>query len=108
MPSGKQSKRKRRAAQAPPPPVRSKRRQASPRVLIAAAALLVLMVVGVVLGVVLSGGSSKANVPTRGSLANALPGGAEVQRLLATTRQLTLTGAGGCGKTRLALVVAGD
>jgi protein-disulfide isomerase len=86
MPSGKQSKRKRRAAQvAAPPPGRSKgqRRQASPRVLIVAAAVIILAAVGIVLGVVLGGGSSKTNVPSaRGSLVNALPGGADVQRLL--------------------------
>src|SRR5437868_15000887 len=33
---------------------------------------------------------------------------AEVQRLLATTRLLTITGIGGAGKTRLSLRVAGD
>lgn len=33
---------------------------------------------------------------------------AEVTRLLSTNRLVTLTGAGGCGKTRLALATAGD
>jgi protein-disulfide isomerase len=79
--SGKQAKR-RRAGRVPPPPVRSKAapRRASPRVLIGAAVVLVLAVVGVVVGIALTGGSSKSDVPTRGSLVNALPGAADVQR----------------------------
>lgn len=82
MTSGKAAKRRRRAAQAPPVRSRARGRQASPRVLIGAGLVVALATVGVVLGVVLSGGSSKTPVPARGSLANALPGAAEVQRLL--------------------------
>jgi protein-disulfide isomerase len=52
-------------------------------VLIAAGVVVVLVVVGVVLGVVLSGGSSSSSVPRRGSLVDALPGAAAVQRLYA-------------------------
>jgi protein-disulfide isomerase len=59
------------------------RRRASPKVLLAAAALLVLVGAGVGIAVALSGGSSSAkNTLNRGSLANALPNAAEVQRLL--------------------------
>ena len=50
--------------------------------LVAAAAVVVLAVVAVTLGVVLSSGSSNAAVPARGSLTNALPGAADVQKLL--------------------------
>ncbi len=59
----------------------------SPRVLLGAAVLLILVVIGVVLGIVLSGGSSKSSVPTRGSLVNALPGAADVQRQLDGVQQ---------------------
>jgi protein-disulfide isomerase len=47
-----------------------------------ATAVVVLAAIGVILGVVLSSGSSKAAVPARGSLTNALPGAADVQKLL--------------------------
>jgi protein-disulfide isomerase len=51
-------------------------------VLIAAAAVVVLAAIAVTLGVALSSGSSQAVVPARGSLTNALPGAADVQKLL--------------------------
>jgi protein-disulfide isomerase len=51
-------------------------------VLVAAAAVVVLAAIAVTLGVALSSGSSQAVVPARGSLTNALPGAADVQKLL--------------------------
>lgn len=52
--------------------------------LVAAGLVVALAAVGVGLGFVLSGGgSSSAKVPARGSLAGALPGARDVQRLLA-------------------------
>jgi protein-disulfide isomerase len=51
-------------------------------VLLTAVAVIVLAAIGLTLGVVLNAGSSKASVPARGSLVNALPGAADVQRLL--------------------------
>ena len=91
MTSGKQTKRRRQAVRAAPPPVRGGegKRRASPRVLIGAAALLALIVAGIVLGIVFGSGdgSSTTNVPTRGSLANALPGAADVEQLLKGIQQ---------------------
>ena len=84
MPSGKKSKQKRRAARTAPPPVQRKGRKqrASRRVLLSVAAVIVLAAIGITLGVALTGGTSKADVAARGSLVNALPGAAGVQRLL--------------------------
>jgi protein-disulfide isomerase len=92
MPSGKKSKQMRRAAQAAPPPVQSKGsgrrgRQASPRVLMAAGGGVAAIVVIVVLAIVLTGGGGSGNAgipkngPTFGSLANGLPGAADVQKM---------------------------
>jgi protein-disulfide isomerase len=91
MPSGKKSKQMRRAARSAPPPVQSKgsgrRRQASPRVLIAGAGGVAVIVVVVALAIVLSGGSGGGNsgipknIPTFGSVANGLPGAADVQAM---------------------------
>jgi protein-disulfide isomerase len=98
MPSGKKSKQARRAAATAPPPVVSKggtrRRQADPRVLWGAAGLLALIVIGVVLGVVLSGGGSSkpsADVPSVGTLKDALPGAADVHAELQGIPQKGMT-----------------
>jgi protein-disulfide isomerase len=81
MTSGKASKRRRREAQVPLPPGAGRR--ASPKVLIPAAAVIVLVAVGAGLAIALSGGgsSSTTTTPTRGSLRNALPSAADVDRL---------------------------
>ena len=88
MASGKKSREARRAAAAKPPPVQSKggtrARQASPKVLGGVAGVLLLIVVAVVLAVVLTGGKKSGapkNVPAVGSIANGLPGAADVQAL---------------------------
>ncbi len=97
MPSGKASKRRRIAAQTAPPPVRSKgaprQRQASPRVLIGAAAVAAAIAIAVVVAVVASGGSSNSlkNVPTLGSLTNALPGASDVNTMFKDIPQTSTT-----------------
>ncbi len=87
MTSGKVSKRRRREAKVPPPPVKGAggSRQASPKVLIVAAAVLIaLAAIGVGLGFAFRGGgsSSSTTTPLTGSLVNALPSAAAVQKLL--------------------------
>ena len=80
MPSQKASKRRRQATRTAPPPVRARRqRRASPRVLIAAGVIALLIVVGIVLGVVLTGGSDSGSSAT----ASKLPDAADVQQLFA-------------------------
>jgi protein-disulfide isomerase len=69
----------------PPPPPRSSggSRKASPKVIGGVAAVVVVVVIAVVLVIVLTGGSStKTSVPKRGSLVGALPGAADVEKLL--------------------------
>jgi protein-disulfide isomerase len=82
--SGRQARRRRQQAAAPPPVARKgERRRASPKVLVAAA-VGALVVAGAAVGIALAVGggnsSSSGTVPTRGSLTNALPGAAAVQR----------------------------
>jgi protein-disulfide isomerase len=93
MASGKRSKERRRAAAAAPPPVRSRGgrprtpttggRQASPRVLLIVAGVVVAIGVAVAAVFLITGGSkggTPENIPTTGSLTNALtlPGSADV------------------------------
>jgi protein-disulfide isomerase len=82
--SGKQARRRRQQAAAPPPVARKgARRRASPKVLVIAA-LSGLVIIGAVVGIALAvggnGSSSAATIPTVGSLTNALPNAAAVQR----------------------------
>src|SRR6266581_3424464 len=82
--SGKQARRRRQQVAAPPPVARKgERRRASPKVLVIAA-LSGLVIIGAVVGIALAVGgnssSSAATIPTVGSLTNALPNAAAVQR----------------------------
>lgn len=82
--SGKQARRRRQQVAAPPPVARKgARRRASPKVLLVAA-LVGLVLVGAVVGISLAAGgnssSAAATIPTVGSLTNALPNAAAVQR----------------------------
>ncbi len=95
MASGKKSKQKRRAAA--PSPVRSKnlrrRRQASPRVLALAGAIVIAVIIAAVVGFGSTGGKNSATgqLPTSGSLVNALPGASDVNALLKGIPQRGLT-----------------
>jgi protein-disulfide isomerase len=82
--SGKQARRRRQQVATPPPVARKgARRRASPKVLLVAA-LAGLVLVGAVVGISLAAGgnssSAAATIPTVGSLTNALPNAAAVQR----------------------------
>ena len=82
--SGKQARRRRQKAAAPPPVARKgERRRASPKVLVVAAVIaLVIASVGVGIALAVGGNSasSAGTVPAIGSLTNALPAAAFVQR----------------------------
>jgi protein-disulfide isomerase len=90
MPSGKKSKQMRRAAATAPPPVQSKgaprRRQADPKVLAVVGGIVVLAIIGIVLGLVLSGGSKSGKLPSGtpaigNCSSNGLPGCQDVESL---------------------------
>ena len=81
--SGKTARKQRQAPVRvpPPPPTGPAPRRASPKVLLAVGAGIVAVAVAIVLAISLSGGSSTPNAPAVGSLTNALPGAAAVQRM---------------------------
>ena len=84
--SGKQARRLRQQAAAPPPVARKgERRRASPKVLVGVA-VVGLALAGAAVGIALAFGgtssSSSGTLPKIGTLTNALPGAADVQREL--------------------------
>jgi len=92
--SGKTARRQRQAPVRVPPSsskARPPARRASPKVLIAAGAAIVAVAVAIVLAISLSGGSSSSNTPAVGSLRNALPEAAAVQRMFAGIPQSSNT-----------------
>lgn len=85
----------RRAASAPPP-VQSKggmrRRQANPKVLAIVGGVVVLAAIGIGLALALGGSKNKAaGLPTVGTLANSLPGAADVNTMFKGVPQTGLT-----------------
>ena len=89
--SGKTARRQRQAPTRVPPPPGKQSRRASPKVLVAVGAGILAVAIAIVLAVSLSGGSSTPSAPAVGSLTNALPGAAEVQKLLAGIPQSSNT-----------------
>ena len=83
MPSGKRSKERRRVPSPPPVKGTPRQRRASPKVLVGAVVALVVIAAGIGAAFAFTGGgsSSNANVPSVGSLTNALPGAARVNSL---------------------------
>jgi protein-disulfide isomerase len=94
MPSGKRAKQTRRVQVPTAPASRAKgaplTRRASPRVLAIAGVVVVVIAAAIVAAIVFTGGSKKRDVsslPLHGSLANALPGAAQVHAEFKGIRQ---------------------
>jgi protein-disulfide isomerase len=117
MPSGKKAREQRREAAAAiavkPPPVRSKgaprgARQASPRALALGGGVLAIVVVGIVLAVVLGRGASAGvpkGTPQVGSVANGLPGAADVQTIFKGVPQHGLTLGSGFAPVQMVMFI---